>query len=49
VELNAAHQLLVYADDINIFGGSTNTTQKNTEALLKVSRLGWSRGKHREN
>jgi len=26
-KLNATHQLLVYADDVNILGGSTHTTK----------------------
>jgi hypothetical protein len=38
--LNNAHQLLVYADDVNILGGSVQTIKKNTEALV-VDRLDW--------
>jgi hypothetical protein len=34
LKLNGAHQLLVYADDINILGGSIHTIRKNTEALV---------------
>jgi hypothetical protein len=30
----STHQFLVYADDINILGGSINTTTKSTEALV---------------
>jgi hypothetical protein len=39
LKLNGAHQLLVYADDINLLGDNTNTMKKNTEALMLVSRL----------
>jgi hypothetical protein len=35
--LNGTHQLVVYADDVNILGGSVCTLKKNTETLL-VSR-----------
>jgi len=31
LKLNGAHQLLVYANDINILGGSVNTTKKTQE------------------
>ena len=34
LKLNGTHQLLVYADDLNILGGSIHTVRKNTEALL---------------
>ena len=34
LKLNATHQLLAYADDINILGGSVDTVKKNAEALV---------------
>ena len=33
-QLNGAQQLLVYADDVNMLGGSVHTVKGNTEALL---------------
>jgi len=38
LKLNGTHQLLVYADDVNIMGGSTHTIKKNIEALIVASK-----------
>jgi hypothetical protein len=37
-KLYVKHQLLVYADHVNILGGSIRTINKNTEALLVGSK-----------
>ena len=34
LKLNGTHQLLVYADDVNILGGSVHTIKENTVALV---------------
>jgi hypothetical protein len=36
--LNGTHQLLAYADDVNVVGKSIDTIQKNTKALLDASK-----------
>jgi len=35
LKLNGTHQLPVYADGVNILGGSIRTIMKNAEALVK--------------
>jgi len=37
LKLNGTHQLLVYADDVNILDGSIHTVKENTEALVVAS------------
>ena len=34
MKLNGTHQLLAYADDVNILGGSIHTLKGNAEALV---------------
>jgi len=38
LKLNGTHQLLAYADDINILDGSVHTIKKNTEGLGVASK-----------
>ena len=37
MKLHGTYQLLVYADDINILGGSIHNVKENAEALVVVS------------
>jgi len=36
--LNGTHQLLSYADDVNILGGSAHTVKENVEALVVATK-----------
>jgi hypothetical protein len=38
LKLSGTHQLLIYADGVNILGGSVHTIKKNTEAFLVDSK-----------
>jgi len=38
LKLNGVHQLLVYADDVNILGGGIDTLKENAEALVAATR-----------
>ena len=38
MKLNGTHERLVYADDVNVLGGSVRTVKENTEAFLVASK-----------
>ena len=38
MKLNGTHQLLVYADDDNILGGSIHTVKENAETLVVATK-----------
>jgi hypothetical protein len=38
LKLNGTHQVLVYADDVNLLGDNIDTIKKNTEAVIGASK-----------
>jgi hypothetical protein len=38
LKLNSTHQLLVYADDVDVLGGSVHIIKKNAEAFIVASK-----------
>jgi hypothetical protein len=38
LKLNETHQLLAYADDVNLLGDNIDTIKKNTEMLIDVGK-----------
>jgi hypothetical protein len=38
LKLNGTHQLLAYADDVNLLGGNIDTTKKNMETIIDASK-----------
>ena len=38
MKLNGTHQLLAYADDVNILGGSIHTLKENAEVLVVATK-----------
>jgi hypothetical protein len=38
LELNGTHQLLVYADDVNLLGDNIGTVKKNTQTVIDANK-----------
>jgi hypothetical protein len=47
LKLNGTHQLLIYADNVNLLGDNIDTVNKNMETLIDASQESWFRSKHR--
>jgi hypothetical protein len=45
MDLNGTYQLLAYADDVNILGGSIHTLNENAEALVAATTRDWTGSK----
>ena len=45
LKLNGTHQLLAYADDVNILGGRMHTLEENAEVLLAATGRDWTGSK----
>jgi hypothetical protein len=45
LKLNGTHQLLVYADDVNILGGSVRTVKKENRRFSSCYYGDWTRSK----
>ena len=48
LDMNGTHQVLAYADDVNLIGDDIRTIERNTDVLLNACK-DWFRSKHREN
>jgi hypothetical protein len=38
LKVNGTHQMLVYADDVNLLGDNIDTTKKNTETVIDANK-----------
>jgi len=45
LKLNGTHQILAYADGVNILGGSLHTIKENAEALVAHTMGDWTGSK----